>query len=57
MNKLNAVILAGGTGSRSRSVVADRPKVLASEAGKPFIEHLLNQLADQGISKVVLFTG
>jgi len=57
MNKLNAVILAGGTGSRLRSVVADRPKVLASVAGKPFIEHLLNQLADQGISKVVLCTG
>ena len=57
MNKLNAVILAGGTGTRLRSVVADRPKVLASVAGKPFLAHLLDQLADQGISKVVLCTG
>ncbi len=38
-------ILAGGLGMRLRSVVADRPKVLAEVAGRPFIVWLLEQLA------------
>lgn len=54
---ITAAILAGGTGTRLRSVVADRPKVMAQVGGKPFLEHLLNQLVAQGISKVVLCTG
>lgn len=54
---ITAAILAGGTGTRLRSVVADRPKVLALVGGKPFLAHLLDQLVAQGISKVVLCTG
>lgn len=60
MNKLSqvtAVILAGGAGTRLRSVVADRPKVLALLSGKPFIAYLLDRLAAQGITMVVLCTG
>ena len=38
---VHVLILAGGLGTRLRSVVADRPKVLAEVAGKPFITHLL----------------
>jgi len=52
-----AAILAGGLGTRLRSVVNDRPKVMAPVAGRPFITHLLDQLADAGISRVVLCTG
>jgi len=52
-----AVILAGGAGTRLRSVVADRPKVLAQLGGKPFIAYLLDRLATQGWQKVVLCTG
>jgi NDP-sugar pyrophosphorylase family protein len=51
------VILAGGAGTRLRSVVADRPKVLALLRGKPFIAYLLDRLVLQGIPKVVLCTG
>lgn len=60
MNKLSqitAAILAGGAGTRLRSVVADRPKVLALLGGKPFISYLLDRLAAQGVGKVVLCTG
>lgn len=52
-----AAILAGGLGTRLRDVVADRPKVMAAVAGKPFITHLLDQLIDSGISRVVLCAG
>ncbi len=38
------LILAGGLGTRLRSVVSDRPKVLAEVAGRPFITYLLDRL-------------
>jgi NDP-sugar pyrophosphorylase family protein len=52
-----AVILAGGLGMRLRSVVADRPKVVAEVAGRPFLAYLLDQVARAGIREVVLCTG
>lgn len=55
--KLTAAILAGGLGTRLRSVVNDRPKVMAMVAGRPFLTHLLDQLAESGIQKTVLCTG
>lgn len=54
---LPAIILAGGLGTRLRSVVADRPKVLAPVAGAPFLAHLLRHLGAEGITEVVLATG
>jgi len=55
--ELSAVILAGGLGTRLRGVVDDRPKVMAPVAGRPFITHLLDQLAASGIRQVTLCTG
>jgi D-glycero-alpha-D-manno-heptose 1-phosphate guanylyltransferase len=52
-----AIILAGGKGTRLRSVVQDIPKPMAEVAGKPFLEHLLSKLNDAGIAHVVLATG
>ena len=52
-----AIVLAGGLGTRLRSVVADRPKVLAPVAGEPFLVHLLRQLERSGVGEVVLATG
>ena len=52
-----AVILAGGLGTRLRSVVGDLPKPLAPVAGRPFLAWLLDALADQGLRHVVLATG
>lgn len=54
---ITAAILAGGLGTRLRSVVADRPKVLAPVAGRPFLAHLLDQLASAGLDEVVLLVG
>jgi D-glycero-alpha-D-manno-heptose 1-phosphate guanylyltransferase len=51
-----AVILAGGFGTRLRSVVSDRPKSLAEVSGKPFIEYQLDWLMKQGITDVTLAT-
>lgn len=38
---LNIVILAGGKGTRIKSVLKDTPKIMANIAGKPFLEWLL----------------
>lgn len=56
-SELTAAILAGGLGTRLRSVVSDCPKVLADINGRPFLAYLLDQLATAGIKRVVLCTG
>lgn len=57
MTEITGAILAGGLGTRLRSVVSDRPKVLALVRGKPFLAYLLDQLGEAGIRRVVLLTG
>lgn len=52
-----AIILAGGFGTRLRSVVSDLPKALAPVAGRPFLAWLLDELAANGYRHVVLATG
>ncbi len=52
-----AIILAGGAGTRLRSEVSDLPKPMAPVAGRPFLEWLLDYLQAQGVSRVVLSTG
>ncbi len=54
---MTAAILAGGLGTRLRSVVNNRPKVLAEIHGRPFLAYLLDQLAAAGVRHVVLCTG
>ena len=54
---LTAVILAGGLGSRLRSVVNDRPKVLAMVAGHPFGEWVVKGLQSAGVRHVIFCTG
>ena len=52
-----AIILAGGKGTRLKDAVSDRPKPLAVVAGKAFIEWLLLLLRKEGIRRVVLSVG
>lgn len=52
-----ALILAGGAGTRLRSVVADRPKVIATVNDRPFLAFLLDQLHEAGVREAVLCTG
>ena len=52
-----AIVLAGGFGTRLRSVVDDVPKPLAPVAGRPFLAWLLDNLADGGLRRCILATG
>ena len=52
-----AIILAGGFGTRLRDVVVDLPKPLAPVAGRPFLAWLLDRLAAQGMRRCILATG
>jgi NDP-sugar pyrophosphorylase family protein len=54
---IHPVILAGGKGTRLRSVVSDLPKILAPVKGRPFITYLFEQLISVGFSQVILCTG
>lgn len=52
-----ACILAGGRGTRLRSVLSDRPKPLAPVGGRPFVTRLLDQVARAGWGPAILCTG
>jgi D-glycero-alpha-D-manno-heptose 1-phosphate guanylyltransferase len=54
---LEAIILAGGFGTRLRSVVSDIPKSMARVGDRPFLEYLMDYLIAQGIERVVLSVG
>ncbi len=56
-HQITAVILAGGKGERLKSVLQDRPKVLAEISGKPLLAYLLDRLRLFGFQRVVLATG
>jgi D-glycero-alpha-D-manno-heptose 1-phosphate guanylyltransferase len=51
------IILAGGFGTRLRSVLDTVPKCLAPIHGVPFIEWQIKQLARQGISRFIVSLG
>src|SRR5688500_5769987 len=51
---MQAVILAGGLGTRLRSVVSDRPKPMAEVGGRPFLEYLIERVRDVGCEEVIL---
>lgn len=52
-----AIILAGGLGTRLRSAVPDLPKCMAPVAGKPFISYVIDYYLLQGIEKFVFSLG
>lgn len=52
-----AIVLAGGFGTRLRGVVDDVPKPLAPVAGRPFLAWLLDRLAAGGMRRCILATG
>lgn len=51
------VVLAGGRGTRLRGRVDGVPKPMAPVAGRPFLEHLLGAVAEQGVRRVLLSVG
>ncbi|MEO0042666.1 MAG: hypothetical protein RL329_2114, partial [Bacteroidota bacterium] len=57
MRITEAIILAGGMGTRLREAVADVPKPMAPIGNRPFLAYLLDDLKIQKIKKVVLSVG
>ena len=57
MSEVQAVILAGGKGTRLRPVTAELPKPLIPIANQPLIVHQLRHLASAGIRDVTLALG
>jgi NDP-sugar pyrophosphorylase family protein len=54
---MQAVILAGGEGTRMKECVGALPKALVNIHGKPLLEHIFTLLQHQGFRNVILCTG
>jgi NDP-sugar pyrophosphorylase family protein len=54
---VQAIVLAGGLGTRLRSAVPDLPKPMAPVAGRPFLCWILDRLVDAGFARAVLAVG
>ena len=52
-----AIILAGGLGTRLRDAVPDLPKCMAPAAGRPFLAYVIDYLRMQGIERFVFSLG
>jgi NDP-sugar pyrophosphorylase family protein len=57
LGAVDVAVLAGGLGTRLRSVLGEIPKILAPVGGKPFLDHLLAWLQSYGARRVVLCLG
>ncbi|HBQ64293.1 MAG TPA: nucleotidyltransferase [Clostridiales bacterium] len=54
---MQGVILAGGLGTRLRSLICDRPKPMAPAGGKPFMEYLITHMARQDLDEILICIG
>ncbi len=54
---MEAVLLAGGLGTRLRSVVSDRPKPMALIEGRPFMEYVVHELSRHGVDHIIFALG
>ena len=54
---MQAVILAGGLGTRLGDITKSVPKPMVPVAGKPYLEHQFAELRRQGVTDLLLLTG
>jgi D-glycero-alpha-D-manno-heptose 1-phosphate guanylyltransferase len=54
---MEAIILAGGFGTRLSHIVSDVAKPMAPVAGQPFLKYILEDLISKGITRVVMAVG
>jgi len=52
-----AIVLAGGLGTRLRSVVNELPKCMAPVAGQPFLHWVIEYYKEQGIDRFIFSLG
>lgn len=51
---MEAIILAGGFGTRLKSIIKNCPKPMAPINGRPFLEILLKSLHEKGFERIIL---
>ena len=56
-NMKQALILAGGKGTRLRSITQGGQKIIVNVAGKTFIEHILERLMSEDFQMIYLAVG
>ncbi len=54
---MEAIVLAGGFGTRLQPVIGAMPKPMAPVNGRPFLEYLFDTLIDGGVTRAVLSVG
>ncbi len=54
---MEAIVLAGGFGTRLAHIVKDVPKPMAPINGKPFLWYMFKYLRNNGVNRVILATG
>lgn len=54
---MEAIVLAGGFGTRLKHIVSDVPKPMAPVCGQPFLRYILDDLAKKGVGRVILAVG
>ena len=57
MNSLDAMVLAGGFGTRLGELIGHKPKPLAAIRGQPFLDLLVDELIAQKITRIILCVG
>ena len=54
---MDVIVLAGGLGTRLRSVVSEVPKCMAPVAERPFLYYILDYLRSYNVERVILSVG
>ena len=57
MKQVDAVILAGGKGSRIKSYIGNNPKPLIKLGNRSFLEYLINNICKYNIRKIYILAG
>lgn len=54
---MDAIVLAGGLGTRLGHLTLETPKPMLEVGGRPFIAHLLSYLSRKGVKRAILSVG
>lgn len=54
---MEAIVLAGGFGTRLSHIVSDVPKPMATVCGQPFLKYIFEYLSQNGVNHIILAVG